>query len=99
MVEPTPLIFTPSEHDNSNWMTIPGNSTTWSEYDAYMLLYSNENNLKDYLATDLWSEDYNTSIHAEGYQEYTDGYAARVIIQFPYSKLDETLDGFGILFS
>ena len=64
-----------------------------------MLLFSNENNLKSYLATDLWSEDYNTEIHAKGYQEYTDGYAARIIIQFPYSKLDETLDGFGMILS
>ena len=96
----TPLIFEPSESDIQNWMTIPGgNSTTWTDNDAYMLLYSNEINLKDYLATDLWSEDYNTSIHARGYQEYTDGYAARVVIKFPYAKLDESLDGFGMIFS
>ena len=80
-------------------MTIPGNADTWSEYSAYMLLYSNEINLKNYLASDLWSEDYNTSIHAKGYQDYTDGYSARIVIQFPYAKLDESLDGFGMILS
>ena len=80
-------------------MTIPGNADTWSEYSAYMLLYSNEINLKNYLASDLWSEDYNTSIHAKGYQDYTDGYSARIVIQFPYARLDESLDGFGMILS
>ena len=80
-------------------MTIIGNSTTWSEYNATMLLFSNEIHLKDYLSVDLWSEDYNTAIHAKGYQEYTDGYSARVLITFLYEKLDETLDGFGMILS
>ena len=43
-----------------------------------MLLFSNEEHLKEYLYDNLWSEDYNTSIHAQGYNEYTDGYTARV---------------------
>ena len=73
-----PFTFEPSNHDLGNWMTIPGNSTTWSEHDAQMLLFSNEEHLKEYLYDNLWSEDYNTSIHAQGYNEYTDGYTARV---------------------
>ena len=95
-----PFTFIPSEQDLTNWMTIPGNnSTTWSEYDAKMLLFSNEGPLKEYLADNLWSEDYNTSIHAEGYNDYTDGYTARIEITFLYEMLDETLDGFGLILS
>ena len=80
-------------------MTIPGNSTYWSEFDAHMLLFSNHIELKHYLDDNLWSTDYQTSHHAEGYNEYTDGYTARVTIEFLYEKLDETLDGFGLIFS
>ena len=78
-------------------MIIPGNSTHWTEYNSTMLLFSNEPYLRSYLDENLWSEDYNTSIHAEGYSEYTDGYAARVEITFDYDKLTDTLDGFGLL--
>lgn len=33
------------------------------------------------------------------YDVYTDGYAARVMANFPVSKLDENTDGFGFFFS